>query len=349
MPNSFTDRRVLLTGAGGSIGSALAKAILARHPRSLILLDHSEHNLNQVDFDLNALPGANVRIAILGDICDAALLSEIFEQHGPDVVIHAAAFKHVPLMEFNPIAAVQNNALATNSLAQIAAIHRVSTIVMVSTDNAVNPHSVMGASKRLAELALLRWGRARSPMRAVRLGNVLGSQGSVVPKFLQQIAAGGPVTVTHRDDSRYFLSMGCAVELLMLAASLDEPSGIFLPDLGEPARILDLAHQMINETGAQRENEMPIVITGLRPGDKMSEEFLSQNETARATQDERLRFVNTPQPSHERFDATMSELHDAADRRDVAHLLDRIRVLVPEYCPSETVLALRQNAVAYSP
>jgi len=152
MNDPYIDRSVLLTGAGGSIGSALANAIVEHRPRSLILLDHSECNLHQVEFALSALPGSEAHVSILGDICDAALLSEIFDEHAPEAVIHAAAFKHVPLMEFNPIAAVQNNALATNLLAQTAAMHGVSTFVMVSTDKAVNPHSVMGASKRLAEL-----------------------------------------------------------------------------------------------------------------------------------------------------------------------------------------------------
>jgi FlaA1/EpsC-like NDP-sugar epimerase len=347
MNDPFTNRRVLLTGAGGSIGSALARAIVAHRPHSLILLDHSEHNLHQVDFDLTALPGSGAHTPILGDICDAALLSEIFDEHAPDVVIHAAAFKHVPLMEFNPIAAVQNNALATNFLAQTAAIRGVSTFVMVSTDKAVNSHSVMGASKRLAELALLRWNSARSPMRAVRLGNVFASHGSVVPKFLQQIAAGGPVTVTHPDVTRYFLSMAEAVELLILAASINGPGGIFVPDLGEPVRILGLAHQLIENVGAKHKNEIPIVITGLRPGDKMSEEFLSKRETLSETIDSKLQLVNTPQPPHEKFDAVMSELQDAVHRRDVTDLLDWLQVLVPEYRPSETILALRQIAASH--
>lgn len=348
MNNPFTDRTVLLTGAGGSIGSALAKAIVGHRPRLLILLDNSECNLHQLDLDLSALPDGAVHAPILGDICDAALLSEIFDEYAPDAIIHAAAFKHVPLMEFNPIAAVQNNALSTNSLAQTAAMHGVSTFVMVSTDKAVNPHSVMGASKRLAELALLRWSSARSPMRAVRLGNVFASHGSVVPKFLQQIAAGGPVTVTHPDVSRYFLSMAEAVELLVLAAGLDGPEGIFVPDLREPVRILDLAHQLIENVGATGKNEISIVITELRPGDKMSEEFLSDRETVSEPAGERLRLVTTPQPPHDMFDAVMSELQEAVDRRDVTDLLDRLHRLVPEYRPSETILALRQNAASHT-
>jgi len=348
MNNAFTERNVLLTGAGGSIGSALAKSILAQEPRSLILLDHSEQNLHQIDFDLSAVPGGDVRSAILGDVCDPALLSEIFEEFEPDVVIHAAAFKHVPLMERNPIPAVQNNSLATNLLAQTARTHGVASFVMVSTDKAVNPQSVMGASKRLAELALLRWSSARSSMRAVRLGNVFGSRGSVVPTFLRQISAGGPVTVTHPDVNRYFLSMSEAVELLISAVSLAGQGGIYMSDPGEPVRILDLAHQLIEKDGFERHRQIPIVMTGLRPGDKMSEQFFSDDEAVAEPSDERLRLIKTPEPTHEKFDALMAELQEAVDRRDLTSVLDGLCRLVPEYRPSETILALRKNAASHS-
>jgi FlaA1/EpsC-like NDP-sugar epimerase len=264
------------------------------------------------------------------------------------VVIHAAAFKHVPLMEKNPIPAVQNNSLGTNLLVQTARAHGVSTFVMVSTDKAVNPQSVMGASKRLAELALLRWSNARSPMRAVRLGNVFGSRGSVVPAFLQQIAAGGPVTVTHPDVNRYFLSMSEAVELLISAASPVGPGGIYVSDLREPVRILDLAHQLIEKAGFESDREIPIVMTGLRPGDKMSEEFFSDLETVAAPSGEKLRLIKTPEPAPEMFDALMAELQEAVDRRDLMSVLHGLCRLVPEYQPSETVLALRTNAASHS-
>jgi FlaA1/EpsC-like NDP-sugar epimerase len=349
MNNPFTARNVLLTGAGGSIGSAIAIAIAGQKPRALVLLDHSEQNLHQIDFDLSAVPGGTARSPILGDVCDPALLSEIFEEYEPEVVIHAAAFKHVPLMEKNPIPAVQNNALGTNLLAQAARAHGVSTFVMVSTDKAVNPRSVMGASKRLAELALLRWSSARTSMRAVRLGNVFGSCGSVVPTFLQQIAAGGPVTVTHPDVNRYFVSLSKAVELLLSAANLTGRGGVYMSDLGEPVRILDLAHQVIENAGFEPESEIPIVMTGLRPGDKMAEQFLSDFESISApgSEGETLRLIHTPEPTHEKFDALIAELQEAADRRDLADVLDRLCRLVPEYQPSETVLALCKNTAPH--
>jgi FlaA1/EpsC-like NDP-sugar epimerase len=339
MSNQFTERCVLLTGAGGSIGSALAKAILGCGPRSLILLDHSEHNLHQIDFDLRALPGGHVCSPILGDLGDAALLAEIFEERAPDFVVHAAAFKHVPLMERNPIVTARNNALGTNLLAQKARRHGVTALVMVSTDKAVNPHSVMGASKRLAELALLRWSGPRSPMRAVRLGNVLDSQGSVAPIFRRQIAAGGPVTVTHPAVNRYFLSLPEAVELVLLATTLDDEGGIFISEFGEPVRILDLACQLIKQAGLRPEIDIPIVMTGLRPGDKLSEEFVSDCESVHPTNIAKLRRVRTPQPSDAEFDSAMTALQEIVDRRDVAGLLEQVSRLVPEYRPSDVVLA----------
>src|SRR5208283_2829348 len=334
----FTERCVLLTGAGGSIGSALAKAIIRHRPQSLILLDHSEGNLHQINFALSVLPGGHVVSPIIGDICDGALLTEIFEERKPETIIHAAAFKHVPLMESNPIPAVQNNALGTYFLAQRARMHDVATFVMVSTDKAVNPRSVMGASKRLAELALLRWSSPRSPMRAVRLGNVLGSQGSVVPLFLQQIAAGGPVTVTHPEVNRYFTSLDEAVELVLLTASLDGESGIFIPNPGEPVRIRELAERMIKEAGFKGGSEMAIVMTGLRPGDKMHEEFVSEFEEVDATGNAMLHLIKTSQPAQEEFDSQMTDLKDKVGRRDLAGVLGQICRLVPEYRPSELVL-----------
>ena len=334
----FTERRVLLTGAGGSIGAALAKTILRHRPRSLILLDHSEGNLHQITFDLNVLPGRHVLSPVVGDICDGALLTRVFQEEKPETIIHAAAFKHVLLMESNPIAAVQNNALGTYLLAKTARMHDASTFVMVSTDKAVNPHSVMGASKRLAELALLRWSSPRSPMRAVRLGNVLGSQGSVVPIFLQQISRGGPVTVTHQAVNRYFLSLRDAVELVLLTTTFEGNGGIFIPNLGEPVRILDLAKRLIKESGFEPEIEIPIVMTGLRPGDKMTEEFVSDLEWVDSRDDARLRLIKTPQPSPEEFDSSIAALKDSVARHHIAESIKQLCWLVPEYRPSEMIL-----------
>ena len=351
MTHPFTERCVLLTGAGGSIGSALAGQIVQHGPRSLVLLDNSEGNLHQIDIELSDVPGGAVRSAILGNFADEALLAEIFEERKPEIVIHAAAFKHVPLMEWNPIAAVRNNALGANLLAKVARAYGASTFVMVSTDKAVNPRSVMGASKRVAELALLRWSSAASPMRAVRLGNVVGSQGSVVPRFQQQIAEGGPVTVTHPDVNRYFMHMEEAVELVLLAATMDGEDGIYIPDPGKSLRIVDLAKQLIKQAGHAREVEIPVVITGLRPGDKMTEEFISKGESVDALDSmnrKRLSLIKGPQPADAEFDLAMAALQNSVDRRDLGSVLDGLRRLVPEYQPSDVVLESRKESQSSS-
>ena len=337
----FTERCVLLTGAGGSIGAALAKAIIQQNPSSLLLLDHSEGNLHQIEYELSRLSRADQCRAILGDITDSALLAEIFEEGRPEIVIHTAACKHVAMMEQNPIAAVRNNALGTNQLAKMASAHGTRAFAMISTDKAVNPHSIMGATKRVAELALLRWSNARSPMQAVRLGNVLGSQGSVVPTFVKQIAEGGPVTVTHPKVSRYFFSMAETVELLISAASLDD-GGIFVPDPGEPVGILALAKQLIRENAEGR--EIPIVITGLRPGDKMSEEFISERESFGGEPRGKLRLVHTPQPTHQIFEVGIEKLTHCVAHRDLAGILETLSALVPEYRPSKSLLNLCKEA-----
>src|SRR5277367_2154196 len=257
MHGGVAGRSVLLTGAGGSLGSALAKAIIQLEPRQLILLDHSERNLHEIDSELTAVLPSVLLTSVLGDICDVGLLSEIFDRYRPEVVYHAAAFKHVPLMENNPFAAVRNNALGTASLARIAQAEGVANIVMVSTDKAVNPISVMGASKRVAELALLSLNNPRNRMSAVRLANVLGSQGSVVPRFLTQISQGGPVTVTHPDVSRYFVTIGEAVELILLASRLEKSGGIFVPQVGGPVRILDIATELIRDSPTESRKDIP--------------------------------------------------------------------------------------------
>jgi FlaA1/EpsC-like NDP-sugar epimerase len=343
MNNPFSEHRVLLTGAGGSIGSALAQAIMRHHPRSLILLDHSEHNLYQIEFDLSSFPNGHVCLPVLGDICDSALLSEIFERHQPEVLIHAAAFKQVPLIERNPISAVRNNAIATNRLAKMARKYEAANVTMVSTDKAVEPRSVMGATKRVAELALLRWSNPCSVMKVIRLGNVLGSQGSVLPTFARQIAAGGPVTVTHPDAARYFLGLSESVESVIAASALEGDAGLFVPDLGEPIRILDLARQTIRQTGCEPDKDIPIIMTGLRPGEKLTERLISKCESVDKSFGTKLRRLKTPQPSATRFDELMAEMENNTERRDLTAVLAGLCRLVPEYRPSEAVVALRNG------
>ena len=345
-----TGRTILVTGAGGSIGSALCGVLARCDPEFLILLDHSEHALHEIDRRLIAGQGRKA-VSILGDVLDDRLLQEIFARYRPEIIFHAAAFKHVPLMERNPLAVIRNNAIATWELAKAACRHSVSLLLMISSDKAVNPGSIMGASKRVAELALLALATPNTRMSAVRLSNVLGSQGSVAPIFEQQIRDGGPVTVTDTEARRYFVSMEEAVELIVAAAELAlgektpaaaRPGGhasIFIPKIGEPIKIIDLARRMIRQA-SDKSNKIETAISGMRPGEKLSEAFVFAGETLWPTANEKLLRVegNSTLPTEE----FMRALTLNVQRRDIGAALDAILKLVPEYSPSETLLANRE-------
>jgi len=340
----ISGKTILLTGAGGSIGSALAKTIIPLEPRRLILLDSSERNLNEIDLDLATTVDRRLYASVLGDICDASLLSEIFRRYRPEVVYHAAAFKHVPLMETNPLAVVRNNALGTHNLARTSGAEGAAVLVMVSTDKAVSPISIMGASKRIAELALLRWNNSTTHMSAVRLGNVLASQGSVLPRFVHQISRGGPVTVTHPDVSRYFLTIDEAVELILVASGLEEGGGIFVPQLGTPVKILDMALQLISDVRSKSGKDIPVAFTGLRPGDKLSEEFISRNESVEPTTDARLFRIRTENIPANRFDILLEELSRSVDQRCLPSMMETLCTIIPEYRPTELLQRAWQSS-----
>ncbi len=338
----ITSKRILITGAGGSIGSALAQAIAAAAPASLILLDASEHALYQIDRTLNAAP----HTSILGSVRDPHLLEEIFHLHQPEIVFHAAAFKHVPLLEHNPFAAIQNNVLGAYALLQAATRHRTGHAVLVSTDKAADPLSIMGASKRIAELLALSTSIPR--ISVVRLGNVLGTQGSVVPLFLEQIAHGGPVTVTHPEARRFFLTLDHSIHAL-LAALEPRPNGtILLPNLDAPIRIADLARRLIEENSSPAS----IVFTQLRPGDKLEESLLSRRETLLphpSHHPQVLRPIVSPALPAATLHAAMRVLQQAVANRDLDTLLSTILQLVPEYTPSAILLNSREESLNAKP
>ncbi len=339
-----TGKTILVTGAGGCIGSALVQTLASSDPRFLILLDHSEQNLHELNLQLAAL-GKSSYAAILGDILDAPLVTEIFERYRPQTIYHAAAFKHVPLMESNPLAVVRNNALGTWELARTAARFGAERLLMISTDKAVNPRSIMGASKRVAELALLHLGDANiglaaTRMNAVRLGNVLGSHGSVGPLFRQQIQRGGPVTVTHAEASRYFLMLSESVELIMAAAAMDDSGSIFIPKICEPVKIMDFAQRLIHEAGLETPRDIQIVLTGLRPGDKVEEEFAYADEALQPSSDERLYRAVGPRCDATFLDASLQRISESIRERNLAALLAALCQLIPEYKPSQTLLSL---------
>lgn len=342
---SIDTQTVLVTGAGGSIGSALALRLAALRPRHLVLLDHSERGLHQIASDVSKILPPSSYSSIIGDICDGQLLRSIFGDFGPRWIFHAAAFKHVPLMETNPLAALRNNSIGTYNLARLARKHGAEIFVMVSTDKAVEPISVMGASKRVAEMALATLNGPRSRMTAIRLGNVLGSHGSVVPLFSEQIRRGGPVTVTHPDVSRYFLSISDAVELIVAAAE-EEGGGILAPRVVESVKIVSLARQMISDARAEAGKAIEIVFTGLRPGDKLSEKFLSGTESVMPGRDPRLFRVVSIYPSPEIFDVLMAILSEAVERNDIPAAFDAVQQLVPDYRASVLLAPMCRSAKA---
>lgn len=327
--------RVLITGAGGSIGSALARAVAAHAPAHLVLLDAAEQALYQIDRALDA-----PHTPVLASVCDASALEEVFARHRPHIVFHTAAFKHVPLMESHPFAGVENNAVGSFLLAQAALRHRVRQVALVSTDKAVDPVGIMGASKRVAELTALALATPATKIKAVRLGNVYGSQGSVVPLFEEQIARGGPVTITHPDATRYFLSLDHAAALLLFALAEKFPSAILVPELAQPIRIEEIARRLIRQSGAQTQ----IVHTGLRPGEKLREELFSADESLLGEARTPLRAIRGRRISEEEATAVIDELQNAIAERNLGRLLRAVRGLVPAYEPSETVLGAQAIA-----
>ena len=341
---AIAGKRILLTGAGGSIGSALAVKIATGDPQRLVLLENSEQNLYEIHTELDSLAHAAAHLPVLGDVADSALLDEIFVEHRPQVIFHAAAFKHVPLMEAHPLAAIQNNALGTYALAKAAARHAAEQLVMLSTDKAVSPRSLMGVSKRVAELVLMALANEQTGMNSVRLGNVLGAQGSVGPLFLQQIRRGGPVTVTHPEARRYFLTMGETVGLVLTAASLD--SGVWVPDLGSSLRVLDLAEYLIRQAGLTPGNNIPIAFIGLRPGEKLQEQLVSGQESKEDNAISGLHKVNSLAVGPGDFALALAEVEETVRRRDVGALIHTLCRIVPDYQPSAVALELCRDSEA---
>ena len=337
--SAVAGRPVLVTGAGGFIGSALAMALAAAGPAQLVLLDSSEHNLFKIQQRLEAAHGHVARETILGTVTDADLLNRLFSRFRPSIAYHAAAFKHVPLLELNPLAAVRNNALGMYTLAQAAFHHGVPALVLVSTDKAVNPHSIMGASKRLAELTVAALSGPRCRMNAVRLGNVIGSTGSVIPIFREQIARRGPVTVTHPEVSRYFMSLGESVEAILAAGAAECEGRILLPPLGEPERIADVARFLIAAAADGSGNDIPIQFIGLRPGEKIEEDLIFPTEIRDGSTVGPLEVILTPSPVPAELHGRMEQLACHVARGDLAELISTISAVVPEYQPSSLILA----------
>jgi O-antigen biosynthesis protein WbqV len=328
-------RTILVTGAGGFIGSEMVRVLAASGVKKIVLLESAEQPLFSLFSEMTARGCADRCIPVVGSVCDRSLLTALFDEHRPDLVLHAAALKHVPLMERNPFAAVATNAIGTDTLAQIAVDFRTPSMILISTDKAVAPHSIMGASKRIAELVLLANG-----FTAMRLVNVLGSPGSVGPIFAEQIARGGPITVTDPAARRFFLTLDEVVGLLAQAIAAKSPRGILIPDPGEPILIEELARRMMAITG----RTVAVAFTGTRPGDKLDESLLAASEKLGERATPNLSRVISPTAPD--LDSRMRALASAIAARDLSLLLRDVSALVPDYQPSALLVATAGNLAA---
>jgi FlaA1/EpsC-like NDP-sugar epimerase len=327
------DRVVFVTGAGGSIGSELCRQICGYGPRRLVLIERAENNLFSVHQELIARYPELGIVPLIADVCDEPRLRVLFREHNPQVVLHAAAHKHVPMMEWNPSEAVKNNVGGTVLMADLAVRFQVERFVLVSTDKAVNPSSVMGAAKRLAEQYIQSLSEnTQTRFVAVRFGNVLGSAGSVVPIFKEQIAKGGPVTVTHPEMRRYFMTIPEACQLVLQAASMGRGGEIFILDMGEPVLIADLAKDLIRLSGLQPDVDIELAFTGLRPGEKLFEELSIKDEVAEKTTHPKI-FVGKLRTPTNNVRPGIDELLAMADVVPGAQIRSKLCELVPEYTP----------------
>lgn len=339
----ISQKIVMVTGAGGTIGSELCRQIYKYGPSKLILLDNYENNVynvqqelwmkydNQLDMDV-----------VIANIREEKRLEKVFSKYRPNIVFHAAAHKHVPLMEANPTEAVKNNVFGTRNLLKVSDKYGVDKFVLISTDKAVNPTNIMGATKRLAEKLIQIYNENSSTdFVAVRFGNVLGSNGSVVPLFKSQIQAGGPVTVTHKDIIRYFMTIPEAVALVMQAGAMASGGEIFVLDMGDPVKIDDLARNMIRLSGFEPDVDIDIVYTGLRPGEKLYEELLMAEEGLKVTDHNKI-FIGKPQEfNRDEIFSQLAELKSASEEEDVPKVISMIKKLVDSYRKPEDVNKLR--------
>jgi FlaA1/EpsC-like NDP-sugar epimerase len=354
--NYLTGKTVLITGAGGSIGSELCRQISSFRPERIVLLGQGENSVFLIDQEMRR--DTDVACSpVIADIKDRVKLEKVFQEHRPDVVFHAAAHKHVPLMEANPEEAIKNNIFGTRNLADLSVEYGVRKFVMISTDKAVNPTSVMGASKRVAEMVVqslaqriealhagdlqgavtrrdhFEGGPPVTEFAAVRFGNVLGSRGSVVPTMQRQIERGGPVTVTHPDMVRFFMTIPEAVQLVVQAGAMSRSGEIFVLDMGKPVKIMDLARNLIRLSGFVPNKDIAIKVTGIRPGEKLYEEVLTAEEGVTMTNHEKICVAHPVRIDHDALHETLERLEMLAQRGDAQVLREALRQAVPTYTP----------------
>ena len=337
-------KTVLVTGAAGSIGSELVRQVMKQDPKLLIALDQAETPTYQLDQEIRTYPNYSHFKTIIADVTDEYRMAYVFDQFGPQVVFHAAAYKHVPLMEDNPYEAINTNVFGTQNVANLAAKYQVKKFVFVSTDKAVNPTNIMGASKRIAEIYVQSL-NAKLSLESdhhtmyitTRFGNVLGSNGSVIPLFRKQIAEGGPLTVTHPDITRYFMTIPEACQLVLEAGVMGQGGEIYIFDMGESVKIIDLAHKMINLSGFEVDKDIKITFTGLRPGEKLREELLNDNENTIGTHNPKIMVARVPEYNYLEVNSLITELYEHKDSLQNEILVKTMKKIVPEYISNNSI------------
>jgi FlaA1/EpsC-like NDP-sugar epimerase len=329
--NYVENKVVLVTGAGGSIGSEICRQIAPFRPKQLLLLGHGENSIYAIENEMQQLFPYTPIVSIIADIQDRERMTEVFLTYQPKVVFHAAAHKHVPLMEKNPSEAIKNNVFGTRNVADCANLYGAERFVLISSDKAVNPTSIMGATKRIAEMYVQSLNQtSETKFAAVRFGNVLGSRGSVIPRFKEQIARGGPVTITHPDMVRYFMTIPEAVQLVIQAGAFAKGGEIFVLDMGQPVRILDLAQDLIRLSGFEPYDDIMIDFTGMRPGEKLYEELLTSEEGLTATTHNRI-FIGKPGAiNYKQVEFEIKSLEKVVEQ-DQSVIRDVVKHIVPSY------------------
>ena len=345
--NSYLeDKRVLVTGAGGSIGSEICRQVARFNPAKIVLFDNAETPLFHIERELvDKFPDLRL-YAIMGDVRDRARVDGVFDEFQPEVVFHAAAYKHVPMMELNPAEAASNNVRGTRNVANASDAVRVERFVMISTDKAVNPTNVMGATKRAAELYVQALSeRSKTQFVTVRFGNVLGSAGSVIPVFKEQVAAGGPVTVTDPEVTRFFMTIPEASQLVLQAGILGKGGEILVLDMGEPVKIVHLAEELIRLSGLEPYKDIDIVFTGLRPGEKLYEELLIDGEGVQPTSHKKICVARSMKVNEEKLNLQLEDLYQHARDIDLDGVCRLLREIVPEYTPADNAPRQRASSV----
>lgn len=341
LANEINSKTILVTGAAGSIGSELVRQLITYLPSKLILVDQSETGIYDLEFELKDKIPQNVQVVyMVASVTDANRMSKVFKKYSPELVFHAAAYKHVPLMENNPYEAIKVNVLGTRLIADLSTEHQVQKFIMVSTDKAVNPTNVMGATKRLAEMytqSMNQLDGVKTQFIATRFGNVLGSNGSVIPLFKKQIEKGGPVTVTHPEITRYFMTIPEASELVLEAAIMGKGGEVFVFDMGEPVKIVDLAKKMITLSGFHVDKEIKLNFSGLRPGEKLYEELLNNNENTLPTHHPKILIAKVNTPSFAYMEVQINDMQTILEMGTNTHLVAKIKEIIPEYLSNNSV------------